>query len=222
MASEQQQPSVWDSTLSPDALSIDSLHTATATTDYSAFIGREESFSSDDSVPPRSRPTSRARAKKSRKAQQALDSSRKACDRPLRPAQDILSRLRHDPALSSQKFTIGYLDRHAPEVMEMPLDSWKGGDVTEEEFIPQHRIVWFKRNEDGIKVWDRKGRFDMIFGSGSSSGQNEELTNVPPEAGNASSGRDLADGEPTNNAEDVEVRIDSVNKPVEIPPGTLL
>ena len=145
----------------------------------------------------------------------------KVCDRPLRPAQDILSRLRHDPALSSQNFTIGYLDRHAPEVMEMPLDSWKGGDVTDEEFIPQHRIVWFKRNEDGIKVWDRKERLDLVFGSGSSSGENEEAASEPPEAGNASTRTILADGGPTNNAGDVEVRVDSV-KPVEITEGTLL
>ena len=195
MVSKKPKPSGWDATLSPDA-DVDSLHTATATTDYSAFIGREESFSSDDSLPPRSRPTSRARAKKSRKAQQASDSSIKVCDRPLRPAQDILSRLRYDPALSSQNFTIGYLDRHAPEVMEMPLDNWKGGDVTDEEFIPQHRIVWFKRNEDGIKVWDRKERLDLLFGSGSSSGENEEAASVPPEAGNASNRTILADGDP--------------------------
>ena len=220
MVSTKPKPSGWDATLSPDA-DIDALHTATATTDYSAFIGREESFSSDDSLPPRSRPTSRARAKKSRKAQQASDSSIKVCDRPLRPAQDILSRLRYDPALSSQNFTIGYLDRHAPEVMEMPLDNWKGGDVTDEEFIPQHRIVWFKRNEDGIKVWDRKERLDLLFGSGSSSGENEEAASVPPEAGNASNRTILADGGPTNNAGDVEVRMDSV-KPVEMTEGTLL
>ena len=171
MASKGEGPGGLNPTLSSDILDdINSLHSATATTDYSAFIGREESISSDDSLPPRSKTTSRARAKKSRKIQKALSSSAKASDRPLRPAQDILSRLRHDPALSSQSFSIGYLDRHAPDVMEMPLDKWNNGDVTDEEFIPQHRILWFRRNEDGVKVWDRRERIDMIFADGSRSG----------------------------------------------------
>ena len=141
------------------------LYSATATTDYTAFVGKEEFFSSDDSLPPRQKTTSRARAKKSRKAQRALDSNNNSI-RSLRPALDILSRLRHDPEFSSQTFTIGYVDRHCPEVMEIPLGNWKGGDVTDEEFIPQHRILWFKRDSDGKKIWDRKERLDEIFGSG--------------------------------------------------------
>lgn len=145
------------------------LNSATATTDYSAFIGREEYLSSeDDASSSKANRISKARAKKARKAQQAHNSSNKVAASPLRPAQDILSRLRHDPELSSQTFTIGYIDRHSPEIMELPLSSWKGGDVTDEEFIPLHRILWFKRDSDGRKVWDRKERLDIIFGSGSS------------------------------------------------------
>ena len=143
------------------------LHSATATTDYSAFIGREEYLSSDDDTSSsKAKRMFKARAKKSRKAQQAHNSSNKVAAGPLRPAQDILARLRHDPQLSSQKFTIGYVDRHSPETMELPLSSWKGGDVTDEEFIPMHRILWFKRDTDGKKVWDRRERLDTIFGSG--------------------------------------------------------
>ncbi|KAL8828731.1 MAG: hypothetical protein Q9191_002417 [Dirinaria sp. TL-2023a] len=143
------------------------LHSATATTDYSAFTGREEYLSSDeDASVPKAKRVSKARAKKSRKAQQAHNSSSKAAAGPLRPAQDILARLRHDPQLSSQSFTVGYIDRHSPQIMELPLSSWKGGDVTDEEFIPQHRILWFKRDSDGKKVWDRRERLDIIFGSG--------------------------------------------------------
>ena len=182
MASKEEGPSDFNSTLPSDILDdISSLHSATATTDYSAFIGREESISSDDSLPPRSKSTSRARAKKSRKVQKALSSSSKASDRPLRPAQDILSRLRHDPALSSQKFSIGYLDRHAPDVMEMPLDKWNNGDVTDEEFIPQHRILWFRRDKDGVKVWDRRERIDMISAGGPISSDGEGTTSIPSE-----------------------------------------
>ncbi|CAF9909275.1 MAG: hypothetical protein HETSPECPRED_008907 [Heterodermia speciosa] len=182
MASREEALSDLNSTLSSDILDdINSLHSATATTDYSAFIGREESISSDDSLPPRSKPASRARAKKSRKVQKALSSSAKASDRPLRPAQDILARLRHDPALSSQNFSIGYLDRHAPDVMEMPLEKWNNGDVTDEEFIPQHRILWFRRNEDGVKVWDRRERIDMIFAGGSRTGDGVRPTGIHSE-----------------------------------------
>jgi len=142
------------------------LHSATAMTDYDAFTGKEEFLSSeDDASPPKQRAESRAKAKKSRKAQRVLDSSNTP-GRSLRPALDVLSRLRHDPAFSSEAFTIGYLDRHTPEVMELPLASWKGGEVTDEDFIPQHRILWFKRDADGKKVWDRKERYDEIFGSG--------------------------------------------------------
>lgn len=161
---------------------IDSLHSATAITNYSAFLGREESFSSDES-PPRPKTVSRSRAKKSRKGQQALSSSTKASDQPLRPAQDILSRLRHDPVLSLQSFTIAYIDRHEGQ-LEMPLKSWKGSEVTDEDFIPQHRIVWFKRDKDGVKVWDRKERLDLIFGSGLQVVGDREATVYQPTAAN--------------------------------------
>jgi len=146
--------------------SLSPLHSATAMTDYDAFTGKEEFLSSeDDTSPPKQRTESRAKAKKSRKAQRVLDSSNTP-GRSLRPALDVLSRLCHDPIFSSEAFTIGYLDRHSPEVMELPLASWKAGEVTDEDFIPQHRILWFKRDADRKKVWDRKERYDEIFGSG--------------------------------------------------------
>ena len=50
--------------------------------------------------------------------------------------------------------------------MEMKVEDWKGGDVTDEEFIPQHRILYFRRASDGVRVWDRKRRLDVLFGSG--------------------------------------------------------
>ena len=39
---------------------------------------------------------------------------------------------------------------------------------TDEEWIPQHRIVYFRRKGDelGRKVWDREKRLDRLFGSG--------------------------------------------------------
>lgn len=54
--------------------------------------------------------------------------------------------------------------------MEMDVRAWKGGvsDVTDEDFIPQHRILYFRRKGDveGRKVWDRARRLDRVFGSG--------------------------------------------------------
>lgn len=49
--------------------------------------------------------------------------------------------------------------------MEIPLDRWKS-EQTDEEFIPQHRILYFKQKADGRVVWDREARRDEIFGSG--------------------------------------------------------
>ncbi len=109
---------------------------------------------------------SKARAKKARKIQQRILSKSQPRRGPLRPAKDILSRIRHDPALDDADFIVGYHDRHL-DVMEISVTSWTGGsDVTEEEFIPQHRILYFRRKGDGIKVWDRKERIDLLFGSG--------------------------------------------------------
>jgi uncharacterized protein (UPF0248 family) len=83
----------------------------------------------------------------------------------LRPVQDIISRIKWDPDLSADDFIIGYEDRFAG-VMEIDLLNWKT-DQTHLEFIPAHRIVWIRRKgDDGERVWDRRARFDALFGSG--------------------------------------------------------
>lgn len=53
----------------------------------------------------------------------------------------------------------------------MDVAAWKGGvaDVTDEEWIPQHRIMYFRKKgdeEEGRRVWDRASRLDKLFGSG--------------------------------------------------------
>lgn len=137
----------------------------------------EVGLSSDSSETPSHQPPrgpSKARAKKVRKARQQVLSTSGRRHPPLRPAKDILSRIRHDPALDDADFIVGYHDRHA-DVMELPVSSWRGGgDVTDEEFIPQHRILYFRRKEDGIKVWDRKERLDLLFNSGNGSVKDDE------------------------------------------------
>ena len=83
----------------------------------------------------------------------------------LRPALDVLNRLRFDGRYTVDDYVIGYEDRHAG-IMEMPVTAWKTSDTTSEEFIPQSRIVYYKRKSDGVEVWNRRTRLDVIFGSG--------------------------------------------------------
>lgn len=111
------------------------------------------------------KPISRAKAKQTRKAAQRLQSNSSPSNCSLRPAKDILNRIRHDASFNDADYLIGYLDRHAG-VMEMAAQSWGNAEVEEEEFIPQHRILYFKRVSDGRIVWDRQQRKDEIFGSG--------------------------------------------------------
>ncbi|KAF3895750.1 Endonuclease/Exonuclease/phosphatase [Trichophyton interdigitale] len=93
-------------------------------------------------------------------------SSKPVSTNKLRPAGDVISRLRWDPKIDFGDYLVGYEDRFLG-VKEMPLSRWKS-EQTDEEFIPQHRIVYFKRKSDGRRVWDRETRKDEIFGSGAS------------------------------------------------------
>jgi uncharacterized protein (UPF0248 family) len=88
--------------------------------------------------------------------------------RKLRPATDILNRLRWDPNMDSSDYIIGYDDRFLG-VRETGLDRWKT-EQTDEEFIPQHRILYFKRKSDELVVWERETRKDAIYGSGVGTG----------------------------------------------------
>ncbi|KAK1254469.1 hypothetical protein MKX08_008464 [Trichoderma sp. CBMAI-0020] len=82
----------------------------------------------------------------------------------LRSAIDALNRIRWDVSMDSSDYLVGYEDRFLG-AQEKALDSWKA-EQTDEEFIPQHRILYFKRKSDGVIVWDRRSRVDTIFGSG--------------------------------------------------------
>ncbi len=81
-----------------------------------------------------------------------------------RSAADVIARLRWDSSFDSADYIVGYLDRFVG-ARERPLDMWKS-ELTDEEFIPQHRVLYFKRKADGLVVWERKTRKDEIFGSG--------------------------------------------------------
>ncbi|KAI1767304.1 hypothetical protein GGR53DRAFT_527181 [Hypoxylon sp. FL1150] len=82
----------------------------------------------------------------------------------LRPASDVLNRLRWDQAIDSSDYIVGYEDRFSG-VIERSVNSWKS-ETTHEEFIPEHRILYFKRKSDGLVVWDKGARRDGVFGSG--------------------------------------------------------
>ncbi|KAJ5925838.1 hypothetical protein N7454_007348 [Penicillium verhagenii] len=83
----------------------------------------------------------------------------------LRPASDIINRIIWDSSYSPGNYTIVFLDRFQGE-LEISFDSWKK-ESTDEEFIPQHRVLCI-RQIDGKIVWDRRRRIDLIFKSGNS------------------------------------------------------
>ena len=84
----------------------------------------------------------------------------------LRPASDVLNRLRWDPSLDPSDYIVGYEDRFLG-AKETSLERWKT-EQTDDEFIPQHRVLYFKKkgDEGGEIVWERATRVDRIFGSG--------------------------------------------------------
>lgn len=84
--------------------------------------------------------------------------------RKFRTAADVANRLRWDASYDHNDFVVGYEDRFLG-TMERGLDAWKS-EQTHEEFIPQHRILYFKRRSDGKVVWERRARLDLVFGSG--------------------------------------------------------
>lgn len=92
----------------------------------------------------------------------------------LRPASDVLNRLRWDSNLDPSDYIIGYEDRFLG-AKETGLEKWKT-EQTDEEFIPQHRILYFRKkfNDEGDGkgelVWERATRFDKVFGSGAGPG----------------------------------------------------
>jgi uncharacterized protein (UPF0248 family) len=92
----------------------------------------------------------------------------------LRPANDILNRFRWDIGYDPSNYVIGYLDRFLG-AKEIPVARWKF-EQSDLEFIPLHRILYFRRRSDGVKVWDRENRIDLIFGSGTSTAAAAEMT----------------------------------------------
>ncbi len=88
-----------------------------------------------------------------------------------------MGRLQWDAELDISQYVIGYLERF-DGIKETAANNWIS-EVTDEEWIPQHRIRYFKRvNEDeaaGEIVWDREKRIDKIFGTGIGSAEEFDI-----------------------------------------------
>jgi hypothetical protein len=85
--------------------------------------------------------------------------------RKLRTASDVLKRLKHDRSLNIDEFKVGYVDRHTDRIQEKPATAWVR-ETTDEEWIPEHRIVYFKRvsrNGEEQLMWDKASKIDRIF-----------------------------------------------------------
>ncbi|KAB5540443.1 2'-5' RNA ligase superfamily-domain-containing protein [Coniochaeta sp. 2T2.1] len=104
------------------------------------------------------------RRKKGKVTAEAVISPKLEPGKKFRTAADVMNRLRWDPGMDSGDFIVGYEDRFVG-AREKALDTWKT-EQTDEEFIPQHRILYFKRKSDGVVVWERRTRKDEVFGSG--------------------------------------------------------
>ena len=146
----------------------------------------QDDYNKDTTTRPLKAP-SRSKAKRNRKQNNNHDGNQ-ASHPTLRPASDILSRIRHDPDLDERDYIVGYHDRHEPEAVEMAVSAWKGGgDVTDEEWIPQHRILYFRRASDGELVWHRGQRLDRLFGSGIQITAEKAIEEADPSSGKVGS-----------------------------------
>lgn len=81
--------------------------------------------------------------------------------------RDVLDRLRWDPSFDASEYVVGFLDRFGGN-LEIRVSEWLN-ESTEEDWIPQHRIRYFKRTKQGTDdevVWHRLHRIDKVFGTG--------------------------------------------------------
>ena len=123
----------------------------------------------------------------------------------LRSAEDVLAKIIHDSRYDASKFVVGYLDRHNSKTfLEKGVNEWTK-ETTHEEFIPQHRIEYFRSTEPGTPlrgvVWARKAKYDALFKSGFS----DMFPSIPSDsentAGQSEEGtqsNDIKPAEPSN------------------------
>ncbi|KAJ5207614.1 hypothetical protein N7449_001993 [Penicillium cf. viridicatum] len=78
---------------------------------------------------------------------------------------DIFNRITWDSAFERSNYIIGFVDRFEGQ-LEITMGGWKK-ETTDEEFIPQHWVLYI-RHTNGEIVWDRRRCIDKIFLSGNS------------------------------------------------------
>jgi hypothetical protein len=74
----------------------------------------------------------------------------------LRPAKDVLQRLKYDSEYNVADYIVGCIDRKAG-ILEKKVENWKSFD--EEELI-----AYFKDVKSNEIVWDRARKIDLVFG----------------------------------------------------------
>jgi len=81
---------------------------------------------------------------------------------PLRTSEEVYKRIKWDPDYDKRDFIIGYIDRF-DGLMEAPFEIFETGDVSTENFVPWHRVQYFKKVSTDTILWDRRIRKDDIF-----------------------------------------------------------
>jgi len=81
----------------------------------------------------------------------------------MRTSEDVFNRLRWDEGMEAGVI-VGYEDRLEGPV-EVPFKAFI--PISEGGCVPFHRVFYFRREEDVL--WDRRRRFDAVFGSGDTS-----------------------------------------------------
>ncbi|KAI0972594.1 hypothetical protein F4678DRAFT_44505 [Xylaria arbuscula] len=127
----------------------------------------EEEEEEDEDILDSNDEANAGKSKSKKKGVLATRPARPAYNGKFRSSADVINRIRWDPTMDSGDYIVGYEDRFLG-AKERALDAWKS-EQTDEEFIPQHRILYFKKKSDGVIVWDRKERRDTVFRSGISS-----------------------------------------------------
>ena len=100
---------------------------------------------------------------------------------PLRPAHEIIARIKWDPDLEIGNYLIGYEDRFVG-VKEMELGRWKS-ESTDEEFIPLHRVVWIRLKDRGGDAGGDGGTGDGEDGGGEDEDEDTDEGAVGEEGG---------------------------------------
>ncbi|KUJ07179.1 uncharacterized protein LY89DRAFT_743177 [Mollisia scopiformis] len=72
----------------------------------------------------------------------------------LRPAKDVLNRLKYDSRYNIKDYVVGYIDRKAG-ILEKPVEEWQ-------EYEEEELIAYFKHVPDEELVWDRARKVDSV------------------------------------------------------------